>query len=382
MKTNCNNVLPLQKGNLRKLAGSLIALFFFCVILLGSAAGPAKDGFAVTGAPFDNSNTCSMCHSDGAFGGSMKTELLNGGNKVVTSYIPGGSYTFRITFNQSSGSPQYGFQTTVATSSSSADINSFGTLPPHIHVKTVAGHTYIEQSQSLSNNVIEIPWIAPAVNTGSVIFYTAGNLVNGDFYPTGDEPLNNSLTVSEAGALPITLLYFKGSILKGAALLSWATSQELNNKNFILEKSLDGSNYAPLATINAKGNSAIGSTYSYVDNSFKSKAFYRLKQVDISGNITLFNVVVLRNISPNDYNLAAFSHDGNLGVLFYNPATQQKINVRCANMQGKILYSYNTVANEGNNFLPVSLRASTEILIITITTENGIRKSVKVGITK
>lgn len=377
-----NQVLAMlffNSGRRTNVVRLLLIIFIVCFVLMANKSGPAKNGSAVTGAPFNYNRTCASCHNGGSFGGTITTSLVDANNNVVTNYIPSKSYTLKITFGHTNGSPGYGFQTTAATSGASANINNWGVLPANIHTIMLTGHTYVEHSAVLNSNVISLPWRAPAANTGTVVFYTAGNLVNSNGNMTGDEPVNTSLTVAESQVLAVSLLYFKGSIVNGKAILAWATAHEVNNKNFVIEKSIDGIHFTQMATINAKTNST-GNTYSYTDAVFKNIGYYRLKQVDKEGNTTVYNVVELKNISAGEYTAFAYSHDGNIGVLFYNPAQQQKITVRCANMQGKILYSYTTVANEGNNFLPLSATASKEILVITIITESGVKKSVKVGV--
>lgn len=374
----CNFVANTKK---KSIILGIFAVAFCSVILLSNTTGPAKQRNTVTGAPFDNSQTCakSGCHGGGNFGGTIVTQLLDASNNIVTAYTPGVSYTLKITMNSTTAPKGYGFQTAAATVGTNTNINTWGTLIADYHNQAVSGRNYVEQSKRLSQNTISIPWTGPFAGTGSVIFYTAGNLVNGNSSTTGDQPVNTNLTVSEAGALPIKLLYFKGSIQSGKAVLSWATTQETSNKNFIIEKSLDGINYTPLSILASKGNSTNGSAYSFTDAGFFSKAFYRLKQIDADGNTTTYNIVELKNAVASDYKISIYAHAGASYILFYNGLQQQKINVQVADLQGKKIYSYNTSVNQGDNQiqLPSNIRG---IIIVTIITEDGRRTSAKVGI--
>lgn len=380
-KNHAPGLLLFNSNRRTNLMGLLIVLCLCCWVFMFYKSGAAKNGTAVTGAPFNNNRTCTNCHGGGNFGGSIVTSLLDGSNNAVSGYDPGKSYTFKITMNYSTGSPKYGFQTAVATAANT-DINKWGTMPQNIHTTFLGGHTYAEHSTALTTNIITIPWTAPPANTGSVTFYTAGNLVNGNGSTSGDQPVNTLLTIKENIALPVRLLYFRGTVTNGKAVLSWATAQELNNKSFKLEKSVTGTNYNTLATFTSKGNATGGSSYTYTDTGFKNVAFYRLKQVDVNGNVTTYNTVKLASASPDDYSLSYYAYGGSSGVIFYNGGHQQKINVRCTNMQGKTYYSYDVTANEGNNLLPLPSNASKEVLIITVTTESGIKKSIKVGIVR
>ena len=154
----------------------------------------------------------------------------------ISSVVPGKSYTFRVMLNKTTGTPQYGFQTSAATVNGSTNINNWGALTTDMHNQAVSGRNYVEQSKRLVSKIMSIPWTAPAAGTGSIIFYTSGNLVNANGSTTGDQPVNNTFTIAEASILPVKLLYFKGSLQNGQAVLSWATAQEANNKNFIIEE--------------------------------------------------------------------------------------------------------------------------------------------------
>ncbi len=360
----------------------LIAIVSLSVVLLSNTTGPAKQNNLVTGAPFNSSQTCSKsgCHGGGSFGGSITTQLLDASNNIVTSYTPGVSYTLKITMGSTTAPKGYGFQTTASTVSASTNINTWGTLITDYHNQAVSGRNYVEQSKRLTQNIISLPWTGPATGTGSVIFYTAGNLVNGNSSTTGDQPVNNSITIAEAGTLPVKLLYFKGSLQNGVAVLNWATAQEANNKNFILEKSLNGTNYSIVTTITAKGSTSTGYTYSFTDANFFSKAFYRLKQTDADGNVTTYNIVELKNAVTSDYRISIYAHAGGSYILFYNGLQQQKINIRVSDLTGKMLYAYNTTANQGDNIIQLPSTIAKGIIIVTVTTEDGKRTSAKLGI--
>ena len=369
------------RGNRLALLSSGIVTVFAGILLMSNLDGPARNGNATTGAPFNNNQTCakSGCHSGGNFGGSITTQLLDAGSNPVTTYEAGKSYTFRITINKTSGTPNYGFQTTVAKLSGNTNINTWGALPILTRNSTFQQRNYIEHTTRLTANVINIPWTGPAAATGSVVFYTAGNLVNKNGSVSGDQVVITNLTVSEAAPLPVTLVYFKGATQNGNAILNWATSQEINNRSFTIEKSLDGNNFTQLAVIPVKGN-INGSTYSYTDNNFSNKAYYRLLQTDFDGTATAYNTVSVKAVSANNYSLSVYSHAGTTGLLFYNGSHTQKVNIRLTNMNGRVLRSFSMQASEGNNFFPIAASAAREIIIATIVTEDGIRTSKKIGI--
>jgi hypothetical protein len=279
------------------------SLTLITVVSINSASGPAFMYSAqATGAPFDN-GTCTQCH-----GGSTNwtaaltlqvlsgTTVVSGSSPVVTgNYVPGWTYTVRITRSASATLPAnggWGFQITSATSPGNVNVNGWGTPPANTHNTLLNSHNYIEHGVKLpkTQTTIDIPWTAPAAGTGTVKFYVALNTVNGDGGSGNDQVLSTSLTMNQA-PLPITWLYFRGKEYGGSNILEWATTNEMDNKFFTLEKSEDGTNFYELAKVNPQQDPAAVHTYSYTDNSPLPKTFYRIKQTDISGNESYFRTI-------------------------------------------------------------------------------------------
>lgn len=100
-------------------------------------------------------------------------------------------------------------------------------------------------------------------------------------------------TINDAGlsagcsALPVTLTSFRASRQGNAALLQWATSTEINNKGFEVQRSTDGVTWSAIGFVNSKaagGNSTAALSYSFTDNVLANGInYYRLKQEDEDG---------------------------------------------------------------------------------------------------
>lgn len=180
------------------------ALLFF-VYLSGSWSSGVGSSANLdrTGSPMSSSQTCNNgtgCHtSPGSFTPSVTVQLISG-TTPVTNYVGGNNYTVRITVSSSSGvtsSTRFGYQVVAVQSSTNNAVNMWGTMPSGSHTKTISGRVYAEQSYALpySSNVVNIPWTAPAITTGNITFYAAGNVVNYNFQETGDNPATTSLTI-------------------------------------------------------------------------------------------------------------------------------------------------------------------------------------------
>ena len=89
---------------------------------------------------------------------------------------------------------------------------------------------------------------------------------------------------SSTQPLPVTLTSFTATPRAEAVLLHWATASELNNKEFVLERSADGRQYQALQTLPGRGTVLTASTYAATDaQPLPGLSYYRLRQVDLNG---------------------------------------------------------------------------------------------------
>jgi hypothetical protein len=98
--------------------------------------------------------------------------------------------------------------------------------------------------------------------------------------------------------LPVKLGIFKATSTEAGILLNWTTVQELNNKGFAVERSIDGSNWQELSFIPSvakDGNSNSVLTYQFTDVAPANGInHYRLKQVDIDNRTEHSKILSVR----------------------------------------------------------------------------------------
>ena len=97
--------------------------------------------------------------------------------------------------------------------------------------------------------------------------------------------------VTSFNPIPLTLLSFNGSYDGKTVNLAWKTTNEINSKNFEIERSSDARNFSSIGTVNAY-NSQATNNYSFADaQPLVGSSFYRLKIVDRDGKFKYSNVV-------------------------------------------------------------------------------------------
>lgn len=105
-------------------------------------------------------------------------------------------------------------------------------------------------------------------------------------------PLPNvNLVVSPA--LPVTWLQpLRATKSNNHVELTWSVAQQLNNDQFIIEHSIDGSSFNPIGSVNGDGNLLEEKAFDYVhEHPLHGINYYRLKQVDFDGGYEYSNVV-------------------------------------------------------------------------------------------
>jgi hypothetical protein len=110
----------------------------------------------------------------------------------------------------------------------------------------------------------------------------------------------------------------------------WTTAIEINNSHFQIQRSTDGKVFSKIGTIEGQKNSNISKSYGFVDkNPQIGQNFYRLKQVDLNGNINYSDIVQL-----------SFQANGPFIQIYPNPGNGKSINLE---MESPMLGQYEAV---------------------------------------
>ncbi len=112
-----------------------------------------------------------------------------------------------------------------------------------------------------------------------------------------------------SSAFPVSFGDFNG-VLKGESTdLTWTTKNEINTKEFNVQKSIDGVTWTTIGTVDSR-NSADGADYGFVDNNVTStKNFYRLQVINDDGTFTYTSVIIINK------------NGGHSVILLGNPVT-------------------------------------------------------------
>ena len=129
--------------------------------------------------------------------------------------------------------------------------------------------------------------------------------------------------------------------------MKWETQNEINTSAFIVERSIGGSSFEKIGTVDSRGNTTGLSKYSYTDNdaSLYSPAtlHYRLKMVDTDGAYKYSSIVVI-----------TLDHITGIVTIIPNPVVQGgeiRVNLTSA-LDGKV--NWKLIDNNGRTVLQSS----------------------------
>ncbi|BDS11796.1 T9SS type A sorting domain-containing protein [Aureispira anguillae] len=164
----------------------LAALFVGATLMFmlqSVSGGPATyTGKDRTGSPGVLPSDCTLCHpNQGAFSNpQLEIIVKNNLGTVVSSYIPGNTYTLEFVVSSGGTPVGYGMQAVVLDSSNNNAGDMVLTSTPNTQLATLAnGREFIEHDGTSLDGRFVTTWEAPMLGTGAVTIYGIGIAVDG-----------------------------------------------------------------------------------------------------------------------------------------------------------------------------------------------------------
>jgi hypothetical protein len=162
----------------------------FVLLTLQSVSGgrAASGGQDRTGAP-GSLGTCATCHGNpGAFSNTViNLTVTDGASNVVTSYMPGQTYTLAFTISSDGNPAGYGMQAIALDASDNNTGDMLLASTSNTQLSTITnGREFIEHQGTNPTNSFTTTWTAPASGTGDVTIHGIGMAVDGTGGTTGD----------------------------------------------------------------------------------------------------------------------------------------------------------------------------------------------------
>lgn len=138
--------------------------------------------------------------------------------------------------------------------------------------------------------------------------------------------------------LPVKLLSFDASKDNSSVKLSWSTSNEVNARQFEVERSADGRSFQSIGTVAASGNTSGTVNYGLTDlHPNSGNNYYRLRVVDVDNRSSLSKVIRIDFSRPYTVTLTPNPAHSDITVTVTN--TSQQLVLQVVDMNGKVVKS-------------------------------------------
>jgi Secretion system C-terminal sorting domain/Bacterial cadherin-like domain len=166
------------------------------------------------------------------------------------------------------------------------------------------------------------------------------------------------ITIPANGGLPVKFLSFNAQQVNGKVALKWQTAQEVNNKEFQVQRRLANGGFQTIVTVPSKalyGNSGTTLDYNFDDIANLAGAgqvYYRIKQVDLDGRYDFSEIRSIRN-NAKKFNITIYPNPGrNPKITIPDGTGVTDISVN--DMSGKEVMRWNATTQK--NFQLLNLR--------------------------
>ncbi len=339
----------------------------------------------------NNTSTYDFPIGDGMATTNYKRFDLINNSLVTTTYIdasvanvPQGTPVADVDANLGALAVQWGTQLTNVLNSAvwtlipNAQPTS-GTYGVNLYVENVAGLSGADDNMFCpvkrdASSVTYADWstylAAPTVIPATGL---AGRLYSGGVgyaQRTGYQNFSLHAIAKAPTILPIKLLYFTANKNGRVVDLDWATTTEINNDYFTIERSKDAINFEPIFFKKGAGNSSMNLYYSTIDKSpLSGVSYYRLKQTDFDGKYTYSNIesVVFDGAKGLEIVNTYHSVDNNLLTIKVNSGENSAVNFELYDMTGKLVHqSLETLKGENQTVLLPTAQFSSGIYLLKV----------------
>ena len=205
-------------------------------------------------------------------------------------------------------------------------------------------------------------------DAGGNVFTTGYFHVSSDFDP--DAPVYNLVSMFgtndifiakynlAAIPLPITLLTFDAKAQQSGVHVTWATTEELNNSYFEVQRSNDGVHFESIGKVKGCGSCQTGMQYTFDDlHPYTGTSYYRLKQIDVDGGYSYSKVVTVKYYSQPVIEISLSPNPGNGHFLMkiQNTGNRKQIQINISNASGNLVQQLHPVISTAENQISIDL---------------------------
>jgi hypothetical protein len=139
--------------------------------------------------------------------------------------------------------------------------------------------------------------------------------------------------------VPVKLTDIKAWPQENNIAVQWKTENEFNIKNYEVERSADGKNFAKVNTTSPEGNNNSALTYNWLDENLATGTYYyRVRSIDNDGSVKYTSIIKV-TISNGDHSITIYPNPIKDGIIKIRMTNMEKgkYTVRLLNSIGQVL---------------------------------------------
>ncbi|MEY4928008.1 MAG: hypothetical protein RI894_2444 [Bacteroidota bacterium] len=172
-----------------------------------------------------------------------------------------------------------------------------------------------------------------------------------------------SLQLRRAATLPVQMIYFVAAANDCEVILRWQTATELNNREFVVQRSNGNNIWTTIGVVTGSGTSNAPRLYTFKDTKPQRENLYRLQQVDYDGTTTPYsaankvqttgcfeeidNGVTLVYPNPNSTDQA--------WLKFYTDRGNEDVDIILTDVLGRVLMVQTNGVQNGANIVAIDI---------------------------
>jgi hypothetical protein len=141
-------------------------------------------------------------------------------------------------------------------------------------------------------------------------------------------------------------------------MLKWQTTVEVDNKEFVIERSTDGVTFTTIGTVEGYGTTLDKQSYSFLDISAdKGLIRYRLKQINYDGTLALSNIIKIDKSGTNNLTITSMTplEDGGVVEVTMDVKNTSTVTYNVNKLEDYLVYTATQTLQTGKNIISVDI---------------------------
>jgi|GEM_PF-3070095 len=219
-----------------------------------------------------------------------------------------------------------------------------------VTIKNMFGPSNVENfTNNMGGSTVEYDAISNKVGAGLKVYPNKAYHVKIVLADAADDWVDTGVFIEKGGirgnvnnTFPVELLHFDAAVKNGNAEIAWTSAQELNNEEYIIERSIDGRAFEKVGEVGGAGTSNAPINYSYTDKNVVQynlpTVYYRLKQIDYNGTAAYIGNIIELQVPVQQLIVDAFPNPAtDFLTLRLGAADRTDFDVRIVNAMGHIV---------------------------------------------